>query len=177
VQIARDALGIARRDARPLTVTGGLPYFGGPGNNYVGHSIAAMTRRLRENRGDIGVVTANGWYVTKHSIGVYSAAPPRRPWVREDPYVAQREVDAQPHPDYVEQPSGEATAETYTVSFDRDGQPESSIVIARTADGKRCIANTPADRSLLTSMVEREFIGTRGRVAQGEDGRNVFSPA
>ena len=33
VQMGADALGIALDDARGLTVTGGLPYFGGPGNN------------------------------------------------------------------------------------------------------------------------------------------------
>jgi hypothetical protein len=34
--------GRARDDTRPLTVTGGLPWFGGPGNNYSTHAIATM---------------------------------------------------------------------------------------------------------------------------------------
>ena len=36
----------ARRPARPLTVTGGLTFAGGPWNNYVTHSIATMAERL-----------------------------------------------------------------------------------------------------------------------------------
>ncbi len=48
VEVAADALGLATDDARGLTVTGGLPYFGGPGNNYTTHSIATITDRLRE---------------------------------------------------------------------------------------------------------------------------------
>jgi acetyl-CoA C-acetyltransferase len=170
-------LGIPKEDPRPLTVTGGLPYFGGPGNNYVGHSIAAMTQKLREAPGTIGVVTGNGWYVTKHSAGIYSSAPPRKEWQREDPKQYQRQIDAEPHPALKEEPSGAATVETYTVLFDREGAPESGIVIGRTSDGRRFISNTPADRRLLESMTKREFIGTTGTVAQAEDGRNVFTPA
>jgi acetyl-CoA C-acetyltransferase len=42
-------------------VTGGLPYFGGPGNDYTTHGIAAMCDRLRAGDGTIGVVTGVGW--------------------------------------------------------------------------------------------------------------------
>jgi len=176
VQISRDALGIAADDPRVLTVTGGLPYFGGPGNDYVTHSIATMTKRLRADRGAIGIVTGNGWYVTKHSVAVYSAAPPRNAWRRTDPKVDQAAVEAQPHPAFVAEPSGEATVETYTVIFDRDGAPELGIVIGRDAQDRRFIANTPPERAVLESMTQREFVGARGSVAQSSDGKNVFSP-
>jgi acetyl-CoA C-acetyltransferase len=175
VQIARDMLGIATGDPRPLTVTGGLPYFGGPGNNYVTHSIAAMVQRLRARPEEIGLVTANGWYITKHSVGIYSARPPQTEWHRSDPAIDQAAIDAEPHPPLEESPSGQATVETHTVIFDRDGAPELGIVIGRTAGGSRFIANTPADRPLLESMTQREVIGERGRVSQAEDGRNVFT--
>ncbi|MEX2247812.1 MAG: acetyl-CoA acetyltransferase [Dehalococcoidia bacterium] len=177
VQISRDMLGIARGDARPLTVTGGLPYFGGPGNNYVTHSIAAMVQKLRDRRGTVGLVTANGWYVTKHSAGVYSTGPPRREWRRTEPAVDQPTIDAQPHPPFAAAPSGDATVETYTVIFDREGAPASGIIIGRAPDGARFIANTPEDRSLLESMTRREMVGTKGRVAPGDGGRNILSPA
>jgi acetyl-CoA C-acetyltransferase len=177
VQIARDELGIKPGDPRPLTVTGGLPYFGGPGNNYVGHSIATMVDRLRGDAGSYGLVTGNGWYVTKHAAGIYSTRAPEREWQRADPKIDQQAIDAEPHPRLVETPSGDATIETYTVIFDRDGAPELGIVIGRLADGSRFIANTPGDRRTLESMTKHEFIGTKGRVAQAEDGRNVFAPA
>ena len=87
VQIGRDMLGIAHDDPRPLTVTGGLPYFGGPGNNYVTHSVAAMTERLRADRAAIGMVTGNGWYVTKHSAGILSSQAAAQ---RVAPHAAER---------------------------------------------------------------------------------------
>ncbi len=48
VELAAEALGLATDDPRGLTVTGGLPYFGGPGNNYTTHGIATLTDLLRE---------------------------------------------------------------------------------------------------------------------------------
>src|SRR5579885_2751525 len=63
VQLALDALGIALDDPRPLTVTGGLAAFGGPGSNYSMHAIAGMLDRLRARPGTRGLVTALGWYV------------------------------------------------------------------------------------------------------------------
>src|SRR5690349_7162549 len=71
----RDGLGIAADDPRPLTVTGGLPYFGGAGNNYSMHAIASMTRALRAKPDTLGLVAANGGFLSKYSVGIYSTRP------------------------------------------------------------------------------------------------------
>ena len=47
LHFACDALGISPLDVRGLTVTGGLPYHGGPGSGYLVHAIATMTDVLR----------------------------------------------------------------------------------------------------------------------------------
>src|SRR4051812_38160107 len=78
VQLALASLGLAgpdRGDDRPITVTGGLAYAGGPGNAYVGHSIAAMVEACRQDPGSVGVVTALGWDATKHSVGPHGTTP------------------------------------------------------------------------------------------------------
>jgi len=177
VQLGRDALGIAADDARPLTVTGGLPYFGGPGNNYTMHGIATMAGRLRGQPAELGLVSGLGWWATKHAIGVYGARRPAKAWSRTDPKVDQAEVDAMPHPELVAAADGPATVETYTVSYDREGAPQLGIVIGRLDDGRRFIANVPADdRALLESMTEREFVGARGAVGHdASTGINRFS--
>mmetsp|Transcript_2581 Transcript_2581/g.6004 ORF Transcript_2581/g.6004 Transcript_2581/m.6004 type:complete len:558 (+) Transcript_2581:81-1754(+) len=74
------------KDSHLLTVTGGLPYHGGPGNNYVTHSIAAMVEHLRRDPGTFGMVTANGGVTSKHAVGIYSTTPPpqERVFVRPD---------------------------------------------------------------------------------------------
>ena len=93
VEVACDALGLAQDDPRGLTVTGGLPYFGGPGNNYVTHSIAEMVQRVRAQPGIKGLVTANGNYLTKHSAGIYSTEPPARPFAPADPALLRGAAD------------------------------------------------------------------------------------
>ncbi len=86
VQIAARELGLAIDDpARPLTVTGGLTFAGGPGNNYASHAIATLMPRLRADPEAYGLATAVGWYLTKHAVGIYSARPPRQPFASLDP--------------------------------------------------------------------------------------------
>jgi len=176
VQIARDMLGIPEDDPRPLTVTGGLPYFGGPGNDYSMHGIASMCDRLREAPGTTGLVTALGWYVTKHAIGVYGTTPPSRPWTTVDAAAIQATIHSEPHPALVEEPRGSGTIETYTVVYDREGEPVRGVVVGRLDDGRRFLANTPSDRALLESLTTEEAIGTRGRVTTEGD-TNTFVPA
>ncbi len=177
VQMGRDALGIAPDDPRSLTVTGGLPYFGGAGNNYSMHGIATLVERLRREPEALGLVSALGWYATKHAVGVYGARRPSGEWFRTDPRVDQAEVDAMPHPGLAPEADGPATVETYTVMHGREGTPESGIVIGRLEDGRRFIANTPPeDRALLEAMTTREFVGERGVVRHdASTGTNRFS--
>lgn len=174
VEIGAEELGLSLDDPRGLTVTGGLPYAGGPGNNYVMHSIAVMAQKLRAKPGTYGLVTGNGWYLTKQSTGIYSTVRPDRPFEREDPAVVQRQIDALPHPEVIEQPQGAATIETYTVVHKREG-PFMAIVVGRDANGRRFVANTPADAATLASLESSEQIGRTGVVTQAGD-LNIFTP-
>jgi acetyl-CoA C-acetyltransferase len=174
VEIACSEMGIPQDDPRGLTVTGGLAYFGGPGNNYVTHSIAQMMDEVRKAPGSKGLVTANGNYVTKQSAGIYSTEPPAKPFAPKDPALYQREIDDDKGPPVADAANGPASVETYTVMHDRKG-PSYAILFGRLGDGRRFIANTPPDGNLLREMVERDMLGAAGKVAH-EDGRNIFTP-
>ena len=174
MQIACAEMGIAEDDPRGLTVTGGLPYFGGPGNNYVTHSIAEMMKKVRAKPGSYGLVTANGNYVTKQSAGIYSTDMPEKPFQPVDPKTYQAKIDAEKGPDTVEEAEGAAEIETYTVMHDRKG-PSFSILYGRLDDGRRFIANTPSDPDLLQEMEKTDFLGRKGRVSTS-DGVNTFVP-
>ena len=138
VQVAARELGLALDDpARPLTVTGGLTFAGGPWNNYVSHSIATMAGRLTANPGQVGLITANGGYLTKHSFGVYSTEPPAHEFRWED---VQSEVDAEPTAVAEEDWSGTGTVETWTTPVTREGVPEKVFVAVRTPSGSRALA-------------------------------------
>jgi len=175
VEIGCREIGLAEDDPRGLTVTGGLPFFGGPGNNYVTHSIAEMTARMRAKPGAFGMVTANGNYVTKHSAGIYSTTPTEGTWKREDPKKFQAELDALPRVHVESAPKGTAKIETYTVTFDRQ-TPQRAVVFGRLENGSRFVANTPSDPALLQDMITRDQLGRSGTITT--DGkRNIFTPA
>jgi acetyl-CoA C-acetyltransferase len=173
VEIGCQELGIAENDPRGLTVTGGLPYFGGAGNNYVMHSIATMVEKLRAKPGAFGLCTANGWYVTKHSAGIYSTKPVEGPWARENPKDYQREIDAMPHPTVIEAPEGSGKVETYTVITDRKGK-RFGIVVGRMKNGVRFLANTDDDNATLNRMMREEMLGRTGTVTATSQ-NNFFS--
>ena len=159
------ALGVRGDDARGLTVTGGLPYFGGPGNNYCTHAIAAMAESLRgAPTGSIGLVTGLGWYVTKHSVGLYGSSPPPAGYRRGETDEDQKRIDASAVPVTGDGGDGsDATVDAATVVYDRDGSATSAPVIATMPDGRRIVAR--AEPELLADLVGRTIVGATVRVA------------
>jgi acetyl-CoA C-acetyltransferase len=175
VELACEALGLAHDDPRGLTLTGGLPYFGGPGNNYVMHSIVEAIHRCRREPATFGLVTANGWFLTKHAFGVYSAMPTTGPWARRNPKDYQSEIDALLRPERTEAPDGPATIEAWTVIHAREGY-RMGIIIGRDHSGRRFVANTPkGDTAILADLETREAVGRTGMV-RSDGGRSVFTP-
>jgi acetyl-CoA C-acetyltransferase len=161
VEIALRALGLAGPlggDARPLTVTGGLGFAGGPANDYPTHAIAAMVDACRRDPGSVGMVSALGWYVTKHSIGLYSTTPPEQSYIRADAARTQAQVDALPSRRVAGAYAGPATIEATAVVFEREGAPAVAIVSALTPDGRRALANT-RDASAMHEMTEKAWEG------------------
>jgi acetyl-CoA C-acetyltransferase len=144
VELAADALGIdPLADARAPSVTGGMTFFGGPGNNYVTHSIATMSESLRASPGATGLVTGLGWYASTHSWGTYSTAPPVGGFRYDD---VQEEVDTAPLRAADDEYEGPAVVESYTVVHDRDGRPTRTIASMRTpADARRIVASVDPD--------------------------------
>ena len=175
VQIARKEIGIPDNDKRDLTVTGGLPYYGGPGSAYVVNSIASMMSLLREKQGKFGMVTANGWFLTKHGAGIFSSSPFLGEWNQViDSSSLQKEIDNQEHPEFIEEANGKGTVETYTVINSREG-PTKAIIIGRLENGKRFVANTKKDDNLLNKMMQNEMLNTKGTI-KFENSRNIFQP-
>jgi acetyl-CoA C-acetyltransferase len=155
-----DALGLKADDPRGLTVTGGLPYFGGPGNSYSTHAIATMVELLRARPGSYGLVGANGGHLSKYAAGVYSTTP--RDFRKCDSRAIQARVDAQPSPDVVYEADGPAIVESYTVVYGKDG-PMHAIVVGRLdSTGQRFFANThEGDTRTLQEFIDQDPLGRR----------------
>jgi acetyl-CoA C-acetyltransferase len=167
VEIAADEIGIAHEDPRRLTVTGGLPYFGGPGNDYCLHAVATMCERLRAMPGAFGLVSGNGHYLTKHSFGIYSSQRPVNPWEEPDCLDVESALRSVPFQAFADNPEGEAVVETFTVVFDR-GAAARGIFVARMKEtDKRCLA-IATDPAAMASMIDQPVIGRTIRIATGE---------
>jgi acetyl-CoA C-acetyltransferase len=169
-------LGIAPDDPRPLTVTGALPWFGGPGSNYTTHAIATLAGLLRADRDALALAHALGWNLTKHALAVYGGAPPPRGWQHVGGAALQRWVDALPRPAIADEAGGRGTIEAYTVVHGRDGGPERGAVIGRLEDGRRFLAVVKGDRAVLEAMERDEQVGRAGTVRHAA-GVNRFDPA
>ena len=115
---------------------------------------------LRDDPGALGLVTANGGYITKHAFGVYSTEPPAAGFRHADP---QAEVDALPRRVLCEEPDGEMAVETWTAMHDRDGQPETGIVVGLLDDGRRGLGTTQ-DADALKALVTEDLAGRRARI-------------
>lgn len=175
VEVAMKEIGIPEDDKRPISVTGGLPFFGGPGNNYVTHSIAEMMNVVRRKPGSFGMVTANGNYLTKHSAGLYSTEPTKGSWQRQDPKKFQAELDAGPKRKVDTKPTGTGTIETYCVSYGKEA-PERGYILGRLdASGDRFVAMTPDEPAIVADMLTKEQLGRKVRLSES-GGRNVFRP-
>ena len=165
VELAIEALGLAPDEPRGLTATGGLPYFGGPGNNYTTHGIAAVTDALRDSAGPgtrLGLATGLGWFVTKHALGLYGTAPPPLGFHHGDTRADQAVIDGSA----VETALGvdvatPATVVAATVVRDHAGAPTGAPLIARLPDGRH-MALAPADDEVTVAVGERDVPGLVG---------------
>ena len=167
VQIAANELGIdPLRDPRPLTVTGGLTFAGGPGNNYVSHSIAALVEELRGEPG-IGLLNAVGWYLTKHALGTFGSEPPAAGFAA---ISVQADVDAYPRRSVARGHRGPATAEAASLVFDREGTPAVASITALLNDGRRVVAKCDAPE-VLADLTERPITGRTVTL----DGGGIFA--
>ncbi|GIE31798.1 hypothetical protein Ait01nite_048430 [Actinoplanes italicus] len=141
VQVAALELGLPIDDPeRPLTVTGGLTFAGGPGNNYSSHAIANLVPLLRSDPDSYGFATAVGWYLTKHAATLLSARPPRREFRDLD---VDHRLARPPARRALGSYTGPAVLEAYTVPYGRDGVAEAAIVTAITPDGDRVVLRIP----------------------------------
>lgn len=159
------ALGIDHKtETRPLTLTGGLPFFGGPGNNYSMHGIVSMTEWLRANAGEYGLVLANGGWMTKEAVGIWSSARP-------DTFSSVEAMAKPTEKVVLDDAPSEGVIETYTVTYGKDG-PMSGIIFARTQTGDRFIASA-ATQAMPRLLDEASPVGLKVSVTT-QDERNTF---
>jgi acetyl-CoA C-acetyltransferase len=162
---ALDALGLAEDEPRVPTQTGGLPYHGGPGSNYVTHSLVAMAETLRRDPGSYGLVSGVGMHMQRHAYSLWSTTPgPLTP-----PGSAAGPAATTP---IVESAEGQATVATYSVLHGRDGDPTSALLICDLPEGGRCYGSLDGGAAALEEAETNELVG-RAVTLTPRDGLNL----
>ncbi len=163
-----DHFGLAVDDPRGLTLTGGLPFFGGAGNNYSAHAICEAVERVRGNRGSYALVGANGGWMSKYATGIYSTEP--ADWSANDRFeklpIADNGVP------FSEEPFDSATVESYTINYSKAGSD--AVLIGHNAAGERVVGNADLDDARTRELFESgEPFGVKLTVTRDERGRNI----
>jgi len=149
---------------RQVTLTGGLPFYGGPGSSYALHSAVHMFHTLRAQGDARGMLVSTGWYLSRAAVGVYASSPNTDEWRMRSVEQAQQRLDSRARPRLAVSPEGRGIVESYTVEFDRQG-PARGIVLGRLINGDRFVANTARDESQLARMVHEDVIGLSGTLS------------
>lgn len=159
VSIAKKMIGIRDDDKRPLTLTGGLGFFGGPGNNYSLHSIATLAQQIACGRKKNGMITALGWFMHKHAVGIYSDTPNRG-------YSADHDIQDQENPLAGSLPEkikakadGKGFIETYTVVYGPDQEPKYVVIYGKTDDGFRFVGKTESPLNVFGVLTSTNQVG------------------
>jgi acetyl-CoA C-acetyltransferase len=164
-----EALGLSADDPRGLTLTGGLPYFGGPGNSYSLHAIAETVVEMRAKPGKFGFVGANGGILSKYSVGIYSTDPIE--WRTDRSAELKEQIAALPKVEVTKQPDGAATIETYSVRY--DWPIRTGIIVGRLdSNGSRFMATTDDD-DLVALMSDGDPLGANISVWSTENGNRA----
>jgi len=168
---AIDGLGLSPGDPRGLTVTGGLPYFGGAGNNYSMHAFATMAERLRAAPGSFGFVGLNGGFQSKYGATVFSTVP--RAWPGCENASVQALLDAVPKAALATVAEGRGRIRTYTVTYTK-GVAEQVIVIGEFDSGGRRFIAMSREAEVITAALADDPLGRAVDIVPG-DKRNTFT--
>lgn len=154
-------------DAQPWSVTGAMPFAGGPFNSASLEGVARMVEVLRERAKTVpgtprvGLVANLSGIFGKQACAVFSTAPGPDGYGYEDvtAAVAEREVPIALRDDH----TGPATIVGYTVVFAGE-VPSHAIAICDTPDGARTVVRSD-DRALVERMMREECCGRAVEVA------------
>jgi len=165
VSIAKKMIGITDDDTRPLTLTGGLGFFGGPGNNYSLHGVATLVEKISIGEKSNGLVTALGWFMHKHAAGVYGSKPSENDLKNHD-LEDQKNRFAENDPVRIkDQVNGPGTIETYTIIYADNHEPSYAVLYGKTRDNFRFIARTPNHPDIFKQLTSKNMVGQKVNIA------------
>ncbi|MEW4468909.1 hypothetical protein AB1K62_13875 [Parasphingorhabdus sp. JC815] len=162
VSLAIEALNQPDRPLSSYTLTGGLSFFGGPGNSYSTHAIVALVQALRKDGSKPGMISANGGVINKESVGIYAAQPVAGGWTPDriaTPNILPPDKGTKP----AHFASGNGVIKSYAIPYVKD-VPGAATVWMTDENGTPCfgmLENAPVDTDLIGATVTISSDGKR----------------
>ncbi|MDC3164485.1 acetyl-CoA acetyltransferase [Gammaproteobacteria bacterium] len=154
VAVQMFAKSLKLNDIKDKTVTGAMPFAGGPLNSYVLHSTAKLIEKLRENNG-VGIVTGVSGMMTKQSFALWS----------KNPCIDFRYEDCTKKASEIELPvklsdkkNGSGKIIGYTILI--KDNTNKAIIFVDTDDKKRKLI-TSTNKNIIKEMQNTEWVGKR----------------
>jgi len=162
IQVAQRELGVPVD--RTFTITGGLTFAGGPFNSYCMHSLARAVELLRVAPSSLALLSGNGGFFTKHSFVILGGTEPTSPFDVARPQAA---IDTEPVRTEAETVPSTGVIDTYTVTYDRNGDPGRAIIAVLDDMGSRTLTNS-TDLSTIDALLGGDACGMTVTVAEGD---------
>jgi acetyl-CoA C-acetyltransferase len=153
VESYAEALGV--KPARALTITGGMPFAGGPFNNYVFQATCRAAELLRARKSGKALVSSVSGMLTKQGFGLWSTEAGPRAFVHADvsEAVAAEVRTLEVLDDY----QGLATVAGCTVLHGR-GQSPRAVALVDTPAAQRVLTSSD-DAALIARLESEEYVG------------------
>ncbi|MCP4672981.1 MAG: hypothetical protein GY857_16950, partial [Desulfobacula sp.] len=165
VSIAKKMIKIEDSDPRPLTLTGGLGFFGGPGNNYSLHSVATLVEKIATGEKSSGLITALGWFMHKHAAGIYGSKPSEGQLQNYDLIDQSDNLVGDDAVKIRDQYNGKGIIETYTIIYTRDHKPSMAVIYGRTPDNFRFIARAQHHPDIFNQLTKKNMVGQKVNIS------------
>ena len=158
VRVQQRELGI--RDARPVSVTGGMAFAGGPLNHFALQALVRMVDVLRRDPGSSGLVTAVSGMLTKQGVSLWSSEPPAAGFAHDD--VSEETVRDTGVSELMPSAEGEARVAAYTVLYE-GAEPRRAVLACDREDGARMLV-VCEDAAQAKRATQEELCGRSVRV-------------
>mgnify|MGYP001825806288 FL=1 len=131
-----------------LSVTGAMTFGGGPLNNFVYQATVRMAQLLREQPGEVGLVTTVSGMLTKQGVALWSTSPGAQGWVFDD--VTERVREIADLREVVAEYEGQARVAGYTVLY-QGSDPWRAVAVFDLPHGQRTVAYSE-DQAIIERM-------------------------
>ncbi len=147
----------------PKTITGSMPYAGGPLNSYVIHSTVKMIQKIRAMEVNHGLVTGVSGMMTKQSFCVWGKEYQEQ-FIFDD--VTERaKLDENPV-ELSNITEGEGEIIGYTIIEGNQNAPKAVLYLEDEKKHRKVVSSL--DKNFLNLLMEEEWVGKRVKFKDGQ---------